>query len=38
MRHRLECDLWYAANASLSLDFLILLRTVPVLLAGRNAN
>jgi undecaprenyl-phosphate galactose phosphotransferase/putative colanic acid biosynthesis UDP-glucose lipid carrier transferase len=37
MRRRLEYDLWYAANASLSLDFLILLRTLPALLGQGNA-
>jgi Undecaprenyl-phosphate glucose phosphotransferase len=33
MDRRIEFDLWYAANASLALDFLILLRTLPALIA-----
>lgn len=37
MHHRIELDLWYAANASLALDFLILLRTLPAFLGQRNA-
>jgi exopolysaccharide biosynthesis polyprenyl glycosylphosphotransferase len=35
--HRLECDLWYAKNASLLLDLQILARTILVVLAQRNA-
>ena len=34
---RIECDLWYIANWSLSLDFEIMLKTVKELLFGRNA-
>jgi undecaprenyl-phosphate galactose phosphotransferase/putative colanic acid biosynthesis UDP-glucose lipid carrier transferase len=37
MYRRIENDLWYAANCSLSLDLLILLRTVAVILGQRNA-
>ena len=37
MHRRIQHDLWYAANAGLSLDFLILLRTVPALFGHRNA-
>jgi Undecaprenyl-phosphate glucose phosphotransferase len=37
MYRRIEFDLSYAANASLSLDFFILLRTIPALLGQRNA-
>jgi len=37
MHHRIDYDLWYAANASLSLDVLILFRTLPALFGHRNA-
>ena len=34
---RIECDLWYIANWSLSLDFEIVLKTVKEMVIGRNA-
>jgi Undecaprenyl-phosphate glucose phosphotransferase len=34
---RIECDLWYAKNASLLLDLQILVRTIFVVLAQKNA-
>lgn len=37
MRKRVEYDLWYARNASLSLDLAILARTAVEVLRGRNA-
>lgn len=37
MNRRLEFDLWYAANATLGLDLLILLKTLPALFSQRNA-
>jgi undecaprenyl-phosphate galactose phosphotransferase/putative colanic acid biosynthesis UDP-glucose lipid carrier transferase len=37
MYRRIEFDLWYAANCSLSLDWAILFRTLGVFLAHRNA-
>jgi exopolysaccharide biosynthesis polyprenyl glycosylphosphotransferase len=38
MKRRVLLDAWYASNASLSLDFEILLRTPPEMLRGRNAH
>lgn len=37
MRARVALDLWYVENRSLGLDLLILARTVPLVLSGRNA-
>jgi lipopolysaccharide/colanic/teichoic acid biosynthesis glycosyltransferase len=37
MKTRVEFDLWYARNASLSLDLAILARTVVEVFRGRNA-
>ena len=37
MRARVALDLWYVENRSLLLDLLILVRTVPLVLTGRNA-
>ena len=37
MYRRIELDLWYAANCSLTLDIFILLRTVSVLWGQKNA-
>jgi undecaprenyl-phosphate galactose phosphotransferase/putative colanic acid biosynthesis UDP-glucose lipid carrier transferase len=37
MRARVEHDIWYAKNASLSLDFAILLRTALLVIRQTNA-
>lgn len=37
MHRRIALDLWYASNASLALDFLVLVRTLPALMSQRNA-
>jgi undecaprenyl-phosphate galactose phosphotransferase/putative colanic acid biosynthesis UDP-glucose lipid carrier transferase len=37
MYRRIELDLWYASNATVSLDLLILLRTLPALFGQQNA-
>jgi undecaprenyl-phosphate galactose phosphotransferase/putative colanic acid biosynthesis UDP-glucose lipid carrier transferase len=37
MYRRIEFDLWYASNATISLDLLILLRTFPALFGQQNA-
>jgi undecaprenyl-phosphate galactose phosphotransferase/putative colanic acid biosynthesis UDP-glucose lipid carrier transferase len=37
MYRRIEFDLWYASNATISLDLLILLRTLPALFGQQNA-
>jgi lipopolysaccharide/colanic/teichoic acid biosynthesis glycosyltransferase len=37
IRNRVECDLWYIDNWSLRLDFWIIVRTVLVVMRGRNA-
>lgn len=37
MRARVDVDLWYVENRSLRLDLLILARTIPLVLSGRNA-
>jgi putative colanic acid biosysnthesis UDP-glucose lipid carrier transferase len=37
MRARVALDLWYVENRSLALDLLILARTLPAVLSGRNA-
>jgi undecaprenyl-phosphate galactose phosphotransferase/putative colanic acid biosynthesis UDP-glucose lipid carrier transferase len=37
MYRRIEFDLWYASNATVSLDLLIMLRTIPALFGQHNA-
>ncbi|MBV9420960.1 MAG: sugar transferase, partial [Alphaproteobacteria bacterium] len=37
MRRRIECDVWYAKNASIPLDLAILLRTLAEVVRMRQA-